>query len=222
MVPLLLLVAAAISRNSAAEVADGVSEAWMLGGQPLGALSFAEHEAAAPPTPCPTESDPARLLFMVERDTHEIAVSDCEAPFAVDGVSQATVAPVVLGSGVAAIAVAGSGNAGRGDSNGDINGGDGGEVGVGACEAVAAAALAAAGGDTQALDGGPNAGALAAALGEAVTRRREAVLDRCRTLHFVHGGLGLRGGEDVVSLQGDRCCDEVAQELLLFFRGETG
>mmetsp|Transcript_29161 Transcript_29161/g.37619 ORF Transcript_29161/g.37619 Transcript_29161/m.37619 type:complete len:145 (+) Transcript_29161:73-507(+) len=47
----------------------------------------------------------------------------------------------------------------------------------------------------------------------------DSVLQACRLRHFNHGGLGLLAEEDYQLLLGDECCQEVAEDLLQFYRG---
>jgi len=60
---------------------------------------------------------------------------------------------------------------------------------------------------------------LAGKLQNADSNRRESLRDACRSHFRSYGGLGLLGGDDVSSLLGDRCCDEVQQDLLEFYVG---
>lgn len=59
---------------------------------------------------------------------------------------------------------------------------------------------------------------LANALKEMNDSVRNVVLEKCQ-LHLIHGGIGVLAEEDFHALRMDHCCDEVAEELFMFYLG---
>lgn len=49
---------------------------------------------------------------------------------------------------------------------------------------------------------------------------KSVVAETCRR-HMVHGGVGLLAEEDFQNLKADSCCDEVAEELFMFYLGHV-